>query len=325
MPAWQRNKMRSAPDRSSSSSSSSSCSSPLPRDASPKVKGVVCVNAGRCASRRSRKSMWDVEQAPPNADAILIQATLACGKKRRECYVGNLAAGQVTSEMLKIFLNRLFKSLPSYVAVYGELDAVTLINNPSCSGGCFAFVEFIDELVASTAVEMSGVELAGRPLRIGRPQSSNPTSQTKTTIDPAPLDVSQLRENGMLPPAAISVVSPTAVVINRNRELYFGNLRASSVTEEVLNELLNPVCVALPEYVADAGPAIPKITLASVGTYAFVQFQNPEMTTQVLEIFDEIELLGRRLRVNRPLSRSQENTSEAFRAGAAAVTGLSIL
>ena len=51
--------------------------------------------------------------------------------------------------------------------------------------GDFAFVEMRDEVIAVTAMRFNGIELCGRPLRIGRPSGYvQPISG-----DPPPLDV----------------------------------------------------------------------------------------------------------------------------------------
>eukprot|EP00434_Breviolum_minutum_P024509 symbB.v1.2.021648.t1/scaffold1746.1/size103363/6 len=56
----------------------------------------------------------------------------------------------------------------------------------------------------------------------------------------------------------------------------------------------------LPEYSSALGPLITKVTLMERSRFCFVQFQNAELATRAIAIFDDTELFGQRLRVRRP-------------------------
>ena len=49
-----------------------------------------------------------------------------------------------------------------------------VLNVQICSGGTYAFVEFRDELMAVTALQLDKIELAGRALNVGRPAGYAP-------------------------------------------------------------------------------------------------------------------------------------------------------
>eukprot|EP00931_Biecheleriopsis_adriatica_P121358 TRINITY_DN96441_c0_g1_i1.p1 TRINITY_DN96441_c0_g1~~TRINITY_DN96441_c0_g1_i1.p1 ORF type:complete len:319 (+),score=69.09 TRINITY_DN96441_c0_g1_i1:27-959(+) len=216
-------------------------------------------------------------------------------KKRRECYFGNLAVGQVDETVLRQTLNRLFKSLPSFLETYPDVrDVVRAIYFPEQGQGMFAFVEFFDEVLAATAVQLTGFELCGRELKVGRPTKVPPGMP-----QPSPLDVKPLRDAGHLPEEAEGVGKVSSIT-NHMREVYFGNLSSGEVDEELMLELVTPACLELPEYDASLGPPVTKVNIAANGKYGFLQFQNAEMATRVIAIFDDTELLGRNLFVSRP-------------------------
>lgn len=244
-----------------------------------------------------RQSKWD--KLPDVTEAISQQKTVCAviTKRRRECYFGNLTAGKVTDHVLRQAVNRLFNELPSFRMMYPDVqDVVRSITFPSAGGGMFAFVDLVDEVVASTAVQMNGFELCGRSVRVGRPQGY----LAPETGDVPPLDVSHLRSLALLANNQNMSSGPKMVVTNTLRELHFGNLASGTVDEESIRELLTPACLELPEYDESQGPPVTKVTMCGNGTYCFVQFQNAEMASRVIAVFDDTELCGRRLKVNRP-------------------------
>lgn len=299
-------------------------------------EAAAAEEAARAARNRGN---WD---KLPQAGEIVAQQKSTPNwypKKRRECYCGNLNKDMVTSTVLWQALNRLFQSLPAFRECYPDVpDPVRSLAFPSNGQGMFAFVEFCDEVIASTAICMSGFELCGRPVKVGRPQGYQQAHYGELP----PLDVQPLRQCGMLPVAAEFVsVAVSHTVTSKLKELYFGNLTLGLVTEEVMTELLTPACLELPEYMADAGPPIVKVTMATSGTYCFGQFQSAAVASRVIAIFDNTELFGRRMRVGRPSNyhlnfqaetpalpappeQKAAEPTEAFLAGAAAVAGLQL-
>ncbi|CAE6920129.1 unnamed protein product [Symbiodinium natans] len=243
------------------------------------------------------QSKWDVRPDPTNPDQqpmkLLLDPT-ANGKKRRECYVGNLPQHKVDVQTLRQAFNRLFLALPSFVERYPDIsDVVRALYFPPRGDGMFAFVEFVDDVITTTAVQMSGFELEHRAIKIGRPQNYTPPQNGEL---PA-LDVQPLRDRGLLPP---SFEDERVGVANVLREVYFGNLACGMVDVEVMRELLQPAAVEVPEYDPELGPPIGKVTIAPTGNYCFVQFQSAAVATRMISIFDETELFGRRIRVGRP-------------------------
>ncbi|CAK9107952.1 Hypothetical protein SCF082_LOCUS50223 [Durusdinium trenchii] len=216
----------------------------------------------------------------------LAESLLPGGKKRRECYVGNLPQNKVDESMLKEAFNRLFYAIPSFIERYPDVvDTVKSVFFPPKSEGMFAFVEFVDDVLTTTAIAMSGFELCGRAVRVGRPQHYilPPNGEI-----PA-LDLQPLREKGLLPPCQEDCKAGLVQVCNVMREVYFGNLVIGMVDEEVMRELVEPAMQELPEYVADQGPPITKVTLMDSGKYCFVRFQSPELATRAISIFDDTE------------------------------------
>lgn len=250
--------------------------------------------------RTSRNSNWDVLPCVQEMAVQQKAMSTLMPKKRRECYCGNLAVGQVSAEILKTALNRLFFALPAFVTTYPDLlDAVRGIAFPPAAQGMFAFVEFHDEVLASTALQMSGFELCGRSVKVGRPMGFS----NGAYVELQPLDVQPLRESGLLPLMPESPWVPGLgkfMVTNKLRELYFGNLLTGKVDEEVLTELLTPVATELPEYKPEWGPPVTKVEIGNGGTYAFVQLQTAELATRIVPIFDGLNLFGRKIRVGRP-------------------------
>lgn len=288
-----------------------------------------------------RKTKWDMTD--PVANTLQLFPENVVPKRRREVYIGNLTLGKVTAEVLREALVNLFQSLPAYFLAYPDVhDPIKLINFPSVSQGMFAFAELVDDVTTSTCIQFSGFELGGRPVRIGRPQYY----VTPATGDTPPLDVTPLRQSGVIPSVPDNFVFGV-LAANRIRELYFGNLLEGEVTEDVLLELLSPICAQLPEYDPVQGPPVTKVSISKCTLYAFVQFQNAEIATKVIDIFDDTELFGRRLRVGRPSNynltisnvlslpsppsvgvhpvariNGDDGPSEAFKAGAAAAASM---
>ena len=77
--------------------------------------------------------------------------------------------------MLWQAFNSFFFAQPSFLEKYPGISDVTLsVNFPFRGQGKFAFVEFVDDVIASTALCMDGFELHGRPIIVSRPQMYAP-------------------------------------------------------------------------------------------------------------------------------------------------------
>ncbi|RMZ55170.1 hypothetical protein APUTEX25_005448 [Auxenochlorella protothecoides] len=91
-------------------------------------------------------------------------------KRQREVYIGNLAMGQVTADMLREFFNQAFSHLTP-----DPVNAPPVTRSAMEGPSRYAFVEFRTEEMTLVALSMDKVvELCGRPLTIGRPKGWTP-------------------------------------------------------------------------------------------------------------------------------------------------------
>eukprot|EP00879_Flechtneria_rotunda_P017065 GHRR01017872.1.p1 GENE.GHRR01017872.1~~GHRR01017872.1.p1 ORF type:complete len:362 (+),score=139.44 GHRR01017872.1:443-1528(+) len=96
-------------------------------------------------------------------------------RKSREIYIGNLAIGTVTMEMLSELFNAALAGMAP--------DPVTnppVVNVKMDTTGRFAFVEFRTEELATTAMTLDKTELCGRQMNIGRPKGYVPGTSATT-------------------------------------------------------------------------------------------------------------------------------------------------
>ena len=222
-------------------------------------------------------------------------------KKAREIYCGNLASGQVASINLKEHFNQMFGLLPEFNAKYEYLrstgaGSIQDIKMSTC--GTYAFVQFYTEELAVTALEFDKHEFLGRQMRIGRP-----TGVVLTTPPPPPMDVTPLRTMGYLPVKS-GVVTVTGAADKKQRELYIGNLHPGIMTPDLVRELFEPACRLLPDYVKLDHTKVPSPVLSvefgGDGRFAFVEFVTESLATAGLVIFNQVEVLGKRMSVMRP-------------------------
>jgi hypothetical protein len=93
-------------------------------------------------------------------------AAAAASKTQREVYVGNLAMGIVTEEVLRtLFNNTLRAAFPAECA--GGMEPVVNVNMHS--DGRYSFVEMRTPEMATEALKISGLNLLGMPISCGRP------------------------------------------------------------------------------------------------------------------------------------------------------------
>lgn len=288
---------------------------------------------------RRRRCMWDVMPDNPRTDQLALRTPPAppafthheglTSKKYREVFLGNLCMGKVTACDIKDKFLQFFQALPQYVLQYPkDVHPVTNITFPtSAVKGLYAFVELINPTLASTALNFNGFELYGRQIKVNRPQGYVIPPQGEVPS----FDVTPLRTAGLVPKLSIHENEYL-------REMYFGNLAADAVNEDVIKELLTPVCFELPMYDPMVGPPITRVTMGHGNRYCFVQFQSIKMAERIQMVFNDTDFLGRVLRVVRPQKAQAMQGSdhasnpqvdvhktEAFRAGQAAVAALNCL
>lgn len=93
------------------------------------------------------------------------------GKKTRELYVGNLAIGMVSEQMLREFFNTALANLAPEAAASGQ---PMVVNVWMASDMKYSFVEFRTTELATTAMSLDKVELCGRSIHVGRPSGYVP-------------------------------------------------------------------------------------------------------------------------------------------------------
>ncbi|CAK0888931.1 unnamed protein product [Prorocentrum cordatum] len=253
---------------------------------------------GAGGDSKASLSGWDVQ---PTAQTMMeemeIYERAVCMRgsvKTREVYIRNLPHRLVTRDRLRLCLGTLFRELPAFQEIYPNVDdpitAITLHYNET---GAYSFAELWDDTLASTAILFSGFEFCGKMAGIGRPLGyvSAPGGEAK------PLDVTPLRQRGLLPMAPSGSMSCRHE--GKLRELHFGNLVRGRKSPEFILNLVNPVAQQLVEWRAEEGPAVTNVNMSADGTYAFVQFQSLKLATKIMKILDGQEVLGRCLSVRR--------------------------
>jgi len=241
------------------------------------------------------------------------------GRKQRELYVGNLALGVVNGDMLKELFTSILTQCPGYSPTMGPPVAVVQLSGE----GKFAFVEFRDELIAITALQLDKIELAGRPLNIGRPAGYMPApgiplpqplplppgvgaAQSAPADPAAAAAVAALVGGGAGNPLGISnplgltgAAAPNAAN-KKQRELYIGNLPVGMVSAQQLKELFRAPLLTMPNMDESTGPLVSNVDLSTDGKFAFVEFRDEPISTLALTLFDKMEVCGRALNVGRP-------------------------
>ena len=87
-------------------------------------------------------------------------------KKQREIYVGNLAQGIVTKDILEEFFNQALSHMVSDPVAYPPVIQVKMEGS-----GRFAFIELRTQEMAKQAMRMDKlVEIYGRKMNVGRPK-----------------------------------------------------------------------------------------------------------------------------------------------------------
>lgn len=111
------------------------------------------------------------QQAQMFSQMMNVNAMSMGGKKQRELYVGNLAIGMVTEQMLRDFFNTALKGL-----VPEEAHTPAVMNVWMAADMKYSFVEMRTEHLATSAIALDKVELCGRSLNVGRPSGYVPSA-----------------------------------------------------------------------------------------------------------------------------------------------------
>ena len=236
----------------------------------------------------------DQQQLFQQQQVLALQQQMG-NRKNREIYCGNLSAGQVTMTNLREHFNQMFNLLPEFNQKYDFLrttgaGCVQDVKISTC--GTYSFVTFFTEEIAVTALEMDKHDFFGRSMRVGRP-----TGVVVTTPPPA-MDITPLRNQGFLPLRSGMMSGGSSE--KKQRELYVGNLHPSVMNPEMIRELFEPACRLIP---TDGGMNRPPIISVEIGPdnrFAFVEFMNEELASIALLVFNQVELLDKRISVMRP-------------------------
>jgi RNA recognition motif-containing protein len=100
-----------------------------------------------------------------------------------------------------------------------------------------------------------------------------------------------LRTQGILPPE-FGLTAET----RRARQIYVGNL-SEKFTVQILRDLFEPACRKLPEFNSSLSAAVVNVEMHD--RFAFVELQNEAMAGSVLGLFNNVDVLGRRIFVGR--------------------------
>ncbi|KAI7840349.1 hypothetical protein COHA_006131 [Chlorella ohadii] len=174
-------------------------------------------------------------------------------RKQREVYIGNLAIGIITKDLLQEFWDQVFAH-----AVPDPVNNPPVANINMDPGGRFAFVEFQKEELASKALEMDRVvELCGRAMHIGRPKGYVPPAPGEVVPDALPRSVREKQEQekaAAVEAGGAVAIAPTTTLLLTSI-LPAGQLRTESerriLQEEVYEEAakygnVSGVYVAIP-------------------------------------------------------------------------------
>uniref|UniRef100_A0A7S3JXX3 RRM domain-containing protein n=1 Tax=Aureoumbra lagunensis TaxID=44058 RepID=A0A7S3JXX3_9STRA len=242
--------------------------------------------------KRKKKTQWDQNTGSSHSVGSMT-------KRLREVYVGNIPSSAHTASALTELFENLMATVPN-----AKKPAVTSVQIGTAGGSqLYAFIEFVDESLASTALLFHGFTVGERCLRIGRP-----AGYSESPYGPVPaLDIpAQVLEELGVSGVASKFTAKAGVVglaLKKQRELYVGNLAAGQVTAFMLRDFLSRhIREVLRANTNDAltTPVVLNVELQGGGKFAFVEFHDEDMATLALHIFNKCEFCGKQLRVGRP-------------------------
>ena len=215
-------------------------------------------------------------------------------KKQRELYVGNLAVGIVTPPMLKELFTVPLQSLPGEE----KHDVPPVVDVRLDTGGKFAFLEFRDENLATTALSLfSGMELCGREMRIARPAGYEPPPAK----EPAPFTISgrdSAQNSETFVPAAS--MPPDSLPLSRlaskpvpARSICLENLLSSEVMadEAELTECIEDIRTECESFGPLASFDVPKPGSKDAGK-CFIEYRQIECAIKAYQALDGREFDG---------------------------------
>lgn len=214
-------------------------------------------------------------QAAPSA-----AASATADRKAREIYIGNLAIGIITQELLAEFFNQVFASMvPDPTAQ----PPVVHINMDST--GRFAFVEFRYEEMVDKAVQMDKiVELGGRVMNIGRPKGYVPPPPGQPRLGaPAPALSAVVAQQQSGPP-------PTTALLLAGL-LPAGQLRKAE-DRRILEEEVHDEAVRHGNVAAVVAPPPPDAYQDRLPGRCYIMYASTEEARKAQPVFDGRTLDG---------------------------------
>jgi len=195
-------------------------------------------------------------------------------RPRRRVYVGSIHFALTEAD-----IRACFETLGKIVSTEMPKDPATMRHKGYC------FVEYSTVEEADTAIKtMSGFELAGRPIRVGRPHDA-------TINDSAP--VSAAAEAAKAAAMAINQqISPAKPITNSSR-VYVGNIFWNIGEPE-----LRAVFATFGEIVSVQ--LIPNHETGKHKGYGFIEFTSAASAEEAIKTMNGFELAGRSLRVSYP-------------------------
>uniref|UniRef100_A0A061RZ22 RRM domain-containing protein n=1 Tax=Tetraselmis sp. GSL018 TaxID=582737 RepID=A0A061RZ22_9CHLO len=140
-------------------------------DKAPSVTQQKVTGLSAAPSTDPAEAIRQLQEQQLKARQLVLQqqaasAAAAASKTQREVYVGNLALGLVTEDVLRTLFNNALKvAFPDYSTPGME----PVVNVSMHSDGRYAFVELRTPEMASEALKISGLQLLGQALSVGRP------------------------------------------------------------------------------------------------------------------------------------------------------------
>lgn len=208
------------------------------------------------------------------------------GKKAREVYVGNLAIGMVTENMLRDFFNTAMKGL-----VPEEANSPSVMNVWMAADMKYSFVEMRTVELATSSMALDKVELCGRALNVGRP--SGYVAPTGPSI-PMQMGMTNLYAMAQSPAMGMMAGAGTPA----SKAICLENMLTE---QDVAGDEYDEIVEDIKDECAKHGPVdkvvIPRPGAPGVGK-AFVKFAAVEGATKAMDALSGRTFDGRKVAVN---------------------------
>eukprot|EP00928_Gymnodinium_smaydae_P005358 TRINITY_DN1182_c0_g1_i4.p1 TRINITY_DN1182_c0_g1~~TRINITY_DN1182_c0_g1_i4.p1 ORF type:complete len:2391 (+),score=493.30 TRINITY_DN1182_c0_g1_i4:114-7175(+) len=235
-------------------------------------------------------------EGPESALATIAQlrSVGSGGVPVKEIYIGGLREGVTEPHDVTCMLRALLRQLPEYLARYGEdFDPIGCERRmPPASApkyqGKFCFVRMADNVLAATAVAMSGFLVHGVSLRV--------SWGTYGRCDDEPLDVSMLRAEGLIP-------FSSGEGARMLRKVFIGNLDLSLSCDNgrSLTDGLNSLITGMPSVKARYPEIeVPVTDVQLLGRFAFVELANEVLASTLVAMAEVVLPTGQCLATGWP-------------------------